>query len=71
MRTMIWAKYVISELGFPAGLQMVRHGFCSRSKEAVGTSQDEERVGNYQRPLWASAGASHCPVTLDTGLRSQ
>ena len=50
---------------------MVRHGFCSRSKEAAGTSQDEERAGNYQRPLWASAGASHCPATSDAGLRSQ
>ena len=68
---MIWAKYVITELGFPAGLQMVRHGFYSRSKEAAGTSQDEERAGNYQRPLWASAGASHCSVTSDAGLRSQ
>jgi hypothetical protein len=70
-RTMIWAKYVITELGFPAGLQMVRHGFYSRSKEAAGTSQDEQRAGNYQRPLWASAGASHCSVTSDAGLRSQ
>lgn len=59
---MIWDKYVMTELGFPAGLQRVRRGFC-RSKEAVGTSQDEERAGNYQRPLWAAAGASHCPVT--------
>lgn len=44
---------------------------CRRSKEAVGTSQDEERAANYQGPLWASVGASHCPATSDAGLRSQ
>ena len=58
---MIWANYIIRELGFPAGFQMVKLGFCSRSKEAVRTSQEGERAVNYQRPLRALAGASSCP----------
>lgn len=60
-KTMIWADYIIRELGFPAGFQVVKLGFCSGSKEAVRTSQEGERAVNYQRSLRASAGALSCP----------
>ena len=58
---MIWANHMITELGFPAGFQVVELGFCSRSKEAVRTSQEGERAVNYQRPLRALAGCLELP----------